>query len=211
MDNDKGNAPGQQPDAEVQDEEVLGRVHFPPVITGISSVSDLSPGGIGISPMLFEPDEATVEDAESEDHIPAAPLLAMKERMHSRQLYRPDEPGHVHRRLGLDDNTAYFIDDGRDHCMIGRRVGQVPDGCTYCLVARISVYRYQDLANGEVPLEEAFSEARDLSLCAVFSDEHGASNVVPIEHYKNVDGIPVEYLPPSPFLEFTDEQVPDLQ
>jgi hypothetical protein len=95
--------------------------------------------------------------------------------------------------------------------MVGRRVGQAPDGCTYCLVARISIYRYLDLANADVLLEEAFSEARDLSLCAVFADEHGASNIVPIQHYKKVGDIPVEYLPPSPFLDFTDEPVPELQ
>lgn len=210
MVNDEGNQPGDDP--ECQDHTELGKVYFPPGTTGISSVSGLSPGGVGISPLLFEPAEpGAIEQAASDDAIPPAPLLAMKDRMHSRRLYQLDEPGHVQRRLGVADDAVYFIDDGRDHCMIGRRVGQAPDGSTYCLVARISIYQYEDLARGDVPLEEAFSEARDVSLCAVFAEEHGVSNVVPVQHYRSVDDIPVEYLPPGPFIEFTDEQMPDLQ
>jgi hypothetical protein len=92
--------------------------------------------------------------------------------------------------------------------MVGRLVGETPDGCTYCLVARISLYRYEQLADGDVPLTEAFSDARDVSLCGVFEKEHGPSNVFLVQHYKNVDGVAPDYLPPSPFLEFTGESLP---
>jgi hypothetical protein len=210
MKSDEANERGSSPES--QDDREPGRIYFPPVTTGISSVSGASPGGVGISPLLFEPAETgLVEQADSDDMIPPAPLLAMEDRLHSRRLYEADEPGHVQRRLGEADAAVYFIDDGRDHCMIGRRVGQAPDGSTYCLVGRISIYWYQELARGDAPREEVFSEARDISLCAVFVEGHGASNVAPVQHYKSVDDVPGEYLPPAPFLEFTDEELPDLQ
>ncbi|MGD0321725.1 MAG: hypothetical protein ABSC00_09025 [Acidimicrobiales bacterium] len=207
MDHDKEDEVGLEADPDDQDGGEPDRPYWPPPLVGISSVSGTSPGAIGISPLLFEPEP--VEEGDSEETIPSALLLALKDRMHSRRSCKPGEPGYVHRRLGVADQAIFLIDDGKDHCMVGRLVGETPDGCAYCLVARVSVYRCEQLADGDVPLTDAFSDAHDLSLCGVFEEEQGFSNVLLVQHYRSVDGVPPDYLPPSPFLEFTDESSPN--
>jgi hypothetical protein len=155
-----------------------------------------------------EPDPVEPPDSgiEGEDHIPGAPLWAMTTRMHANRRKEPGEEGRIRRRLGDDvDAAVYVIDDGADHCMVGRRVGRAPDGCVYCLVARISLDSFGDVLAGDVDRDELFSDARDISLCAVFDDEQAASNVLLVQHYRRVRDVPAEYLPPSPFIEFTDE------
>ena len=67
----------------------------------------------------------------------------------------------------------------------------------------------RDLVDGDVDLSEAFSDARDISLCGVFEAEQTASNVILVQHYRRPRDVPDEYLPPSPFIEFTDS--PDEQ
>jgi hypothetical protein len=47
-----------------------------------------------------------------------------------------------------------------------------------------------------------------MCLCGVFEDER-ASNVILVQHYKRADSIPNEYLPPAPFLDFSDAQMDD--
>jgi hypothetical protein len=84
--------------------------------------------------------------------------------------------------------------------MVGRLVGSSSDGCEYCLVARISSYRCEELLNAVIAVDEAFSEARDICLCCVFRV---------VEHYRHAADIPREYLPPSPFIEFTDAPISD--
>ena len=89
--------------------------------------------------------------------------------------------------------------------MIGRLVGQDEDGCTYSLVARITLSRFWQLSNDEVPVEHAFDDSRDIALCSVFESERGPSNVIPVQHYHHVEDVPANYLPPSPFLQFTGD------
>jgi hypothetical protein len=143
-------------------------------------------------------------DGEGELDIPPAPLWAMRVRMHSHRHPDAGEEGRVRRRLGTGDDTLYVIDDGLDHCMVGRRVGRASDGCTYCLVARISVDEYSDLEAGEVAPADAFTDAKDISLCGVFEEEQ-AANVFLVQHYAHAGEVPSDYLPPSPFIEFTDD------
>jgi hypothetical protein len=151
-----------------------------------------------------ESDGGTEGDGDGDDDIPPAPLWAMKTRMHSLRRLEPGEEGGIRQRLGSGDEALYFIDDGPDHCMVGRRVGQAPDGCVYCLVARISLDRYVDIVDGDVELTDAFSDARDISLCGVFEADQTASNVLLVQHYRRPRDVPDDYLPPSPYLEFTD-------
>jgi hypothetical protein len=141
-----------------------------------------------------------------EDHIPPAPLAAMRTRMHSNRRLEPGDEGRIRRRLGDDDDDAvYVIDDGPDHCMVGRRVGGAPDGCVYCLVARVSLEGYADIVAGAVDRDDVYSDARDISLCGVFEDGDAASNVFLVQHYRRPRDVPADYLPPTPFLEFTDD------
>jgi len=169
---------------------VLGPTPFP------------APGAVGISPLLFEPAESTpLDDEENGDAIPPAPLWAMKSRAHGRRL-PPDDPGFIAARTGSDDGTVYLIDDGPRHCMIGRRVGRSPDGCVYCLVARIPIGRAQDLVLGDVGPQDAFADARDIALCGAYSADR-AADVILVQHYRHLSDVPADYLPPSPFIEFT--------
>ena len=174
---------------------------------GISSVSAVSPGGVGVSPILFEPDESTpLETGEPGGGMPNVARWAMKDRSHiHRPRTAPDEAP-IDMRLGTGPSTLYVVDDGPDHCMISRLIGRSPDQCVYCLVARISMYEYEQLVEGEIPLAEAFADARDICLCGVFEDV-GASNVIVVAHYRHGDSVPDEYLPPAPFREFPEPLV----
>jgi hypothetical protein len=171
----------------------------------ISSVSDLSEAGIGVSPVLFEPDKSTPLEPDSPDAtIPPAALWAMEDRKHGSRLSPVDEDETIRRCLGEQDLTLYVMDDGRSHCMICRLVGDDDDGCIYCLVARVRLDQFEQLRDQQVALEDAFVDARDISLSAVFEGET-ASNVVPVQHYRRVEDVPVEYLPGQPFLHFSDD------
>ena len=169
---------------------VLGPTPFP------------APGAVGISPLLFEPAESTpLDDQEHGDAIPPAPLWAMRSRAHGRRL-PPDDPGFVAASTGAGDEAVYLMDDGPKHCMIGRRVGRSPDGCVYCLVARITMGHARDLVDEEAAPAEAFADAHDIALCGVYSADR-ASNVILVQHYRHLSDVPADYLPPSPFIEFT--------
>jgi hypothetical protein len=177
-----------------------GTVPAPAAPTGIAGVSGASGGGVGISPLLFEPAGSTPLDVDPSDvEMPASALWAMEDRRHSSRRLDTDDA--VHCRLGEGDRTLYVIDDGLDHCMVSRLVGEDSDGCAYYLVGRISIDRFNDLRDEEVPLEHAFSTAHDLTLMSVFESE-SASNVVTVQPYHRVDDVPVEYLPPGPFIPF---------
>jgi hypothetical protein len=173
---------------------------------------DAPTGPDGLDPVdSVEPDDALPVEGpdpgiEGEDDIPGAPLWAMTTRMHTNRRKEPGEEGRIRRRLGDDlDDAVYVIDDGADHCMVGRRVGRAPDGCVYCLVARISLDSFVDVEAGDVDRDELYSDARDISLCGVFEGQHASSNVLLVQHYRRVRDVPAEYLPPSPFIEFTDD------
>jgi len=136
--------------------------------------------------------------------IDSAVLGAMRTRKHSLSGAASDDAGPTEGRLGSGDAAVYVLEDGRDHFMIGRAVGEDGDGCIYCLVARITLDRLSELQEGGAASETAFTGSRDLSLSSVFVDDR-ASNVVVIQHYDRIEDVPSEYRPPSPFLLFTDE------
>jgi hypothetical protein len=170
-----------------------------------ADAGDTDPGD-GTDPNAVVAPAGPVEPGiEGEDDIPVAPMWAMTTRMHANRRKEPGEEGRIRRRLGDDDDAIYVIDDGADHCMVGRRVGGAADGCVYCLVGRISSDRFGDVVAGDVDRDELFADARDISLCGVFEDGEAASNVLLVQHYRRGRDVPAEYLPPSPFIEFTDD------
>jgi hypothetical protein len=140
----------------------------------------------------------SLEKGPSDTTIPKAALRAMEDRRHS--TVHPERQ--LRRLLGSGDSMLYVIDDGLEHFMIARVVGKDADGAVYCLVARISHGRFQELESGTASLESSFAEARDIELTSVF-DSGSASNVVNVEHYRRAEDVPAEYLPPSPFQQFT--------
>ncbi len=146
-----------------------------------------------------------LEEREPEGTVPPAPLWAMKDRRHFFGLAGHGDVERIRVCVGQGDGAVYFIDDGHNHCMVGRRVGATLDGCTYCLVGRVTLDRYLQIQNGEVRTEDAFSDAHDISLCGVTEDEATVSEVIAVQHYRHSRDVPSEYLPPSPFIEFTDD------
>lgn len=88
--------------------------------------------------------------------------------------------------------------------MIGRRVGATTDGCVYSLVARVPIATYRSLASGAIDGREAFSQATEAGLSGTVEDP-GVSNVFDVDYYQHPDEIPADYLPPSPFIDFTED------
>ena len=138
------------------------------------------------------------------DEVPVEALWAMKARRHHLAHHDPAAPDAVYGTLGSGDSEIHVVDDGEDHCMIGRVVGRSADGCTYCLVGRITRDDYADLRDAELPVVDCFVPARDIALSGVFHEEGAAPNVFVVEHFRSVRAVPPQYLPPGPFLEFTD-------
>jgi hypothetical protein len=145
----------------------------------------------------------------SEDDLAVAVLGAMHNRMHSNHRLAPGEDGYIRHTVGDGDDAVLVIDDGPDHCMVGHAVGQAPDDCFYALVARIALDQYADVLSGDLDPTELFTDARDISLCGVVVEEDEVSNVFLVQHYRRVRAVPADYLPGSPFLEFTDD--PDVE
>lgn len=146
-----------------------------------------------------------LDEDEPEGTIPPAPLWAMKDRRHFFGFGGHGDAVRIRSALGLGDSTVYFIDDGRSHCMIGRRVGSSPDGSVYCLVGRVTLDRYEKIEAAEATVIDVFADAHDISLCSVFEEEGMASEVIFVQHYPHFSDVPAEYLPPSPFITFEDD------
>jgi hypothetical protein len=159
----------------------------------------------GGAPKMSEPVTSTpLAIGESDGSIPAGPLWAMKYLRHGQHgpLTGHDAPEELRLAVGAEDEMLYVIDDGASHCMVARRVGSAPDGCLYCLVARVKVDDVQDVRDGWAPLSDIFALGRELTLCGVV--EGSVSNVVRVASYRKYRDVPDEYLPPSPFIEFPD-------
>ncbi|HEX3461536.1 MAG TPA: hypothetical protein VHT49_11570 [Acidimicrobiales bacterium] len=141
---------------------------------------------------------------ESDDSVPTAPLWAMKYLRHGQHnaLTGQNAPEPLRLAIGSEDETIYAIDDGASHAMVARRVGSAPDGCLYCLVARVRVEVVLDVREGLAPLADVFVEGKELTLCGVV--EGSVSNVVRVASYRKYRDVPADYLPPTPFIEFPD-------
>jgi len=138
-----------------------------------------------------------------DEAIAGAVLAAMENGKHSSSVAGSADTKLIEYCIGAGDSAIYAIDDGRDHTMIGRGVGDDDDGCVYCLVARITRDRFEELSDGALHVQSAFDEARDISLSSVFLADHG-SNVVLVQRFRRIEDVPGEYRPASPFLRFSD-------
>jgi hypothetical protein len=181
---------------------------------GLSDNEDIAggvtPGAKGIGPFsdptISDPAESTpLEDDESSEAVPRGALWAMKDRRHLHLLPENRGAKQIRASLGVGDNEIYAIDDGHTHCMISRRVGASPDGLTYYLVARITLEQYLTRANGEHALNDIFADAHDVELCGVYEDQKEVSNILPVQHFAHGGDVPRQYLPPSPFIEFSED------
>src|SRR5579872_4047295 len=110
-------------------------------------------------------DNAVVADAgtdpaddaagDASDGIPSVVMAVIRDRMHARRLSDADDPGHVEVTLGSGDDVLHVVDDGPDRCMIGRLVGRSDDGSVYCLVARVPLFSYEQVRDGELTAADA--------------------------------------------------------
>jgi hypothetical protein len=171
--------------------------------TGLSGLPPMTFRTRGSRSTVFVPKESTpLAEHEDGDVIPPSVLWAMKYRRHGHLLNRADVA--IRERYGTGDHAVYVIDDGRNHCTVSRAVGSSPDGCRYCLVARISAEAYEGLVDDEGLTDAIFVNADEICLCAIFEAEEAVSNVSLVEEFAAVDDVPVEYLPPAPLVAFTE-------
>jgi hypothetical protein len=158
-------------------------------------------------PLVGDDASTPLEEDEPEGVIPPSPLWAMKEKRHIQWHLLPAHERHdrIRECIGSGDEALYVIDDGRHHAMVGRRVGDAGGGCEYCLVGRVLRERADDLRLQRVPAADAFGGAEQLTLCGVAVEEEvTSSNVFDVARYENLEDVPSEYLPGSPFLHFTE-------
>jgi hypothetical protein len=127
----------------------------------------------------------------------------MKYLRHGRFGLSPDDEfEQIRWASGADDPDAriYVIDDGDDHCMVSRLVGVSPDGCTYCLVARVKRLDFEDVRAGWAQPVDLFSRGKEFTLCGVV--EGTISNIFRVAGYRRHKDVPVDYLAPAGFIEF---------
>lgn len=177
----------------------------PAPVWDVSGEIEIAPGTSLTAPAEAPPESTPLEEDEPEGTIPPAPLWAMKNRRHFFELGSHGDAERIRTGLGLGDGTVYFMDDGRSHCMIGRRVGSSPDGPVYCLVGRVSLDTYEQIVNGEEAVAGVFEDAKDIALCSVYEEEAMSSEVILVQHYRHFADVPTDYLPLSPFITFEDD------
>lgn len=167
------------------------------------------PSGIGVAPepIVGRGESSPLEEGEIEGVIPPSPLWAMKMRRHAQlHLFHTRSDERIRDVIGDGDTTIYVIDDGRNHVMLGRRVGSTDDGAEYCLIARAPLDRYFELKDGEVAVSDAFNGAHDLRVCCITDLEDVATaNVFDVESYSSAEEIPDDYLPGRPYISFADD------
>jgi hypothetical protein len=163
-------------------------------------------GGLGQSSVIVKPKGSTpLESAEPDPVIPPAPLWSMKYLRHARSdLSSDDENGQVRwaSSTGEGDDRLYAIDDGWEHCMVARPVGAAPDGCTYCLVARVPRLDFEEVRAGWSEPADLLAVGTGFTLCGVA--EGAVSNVFRAAAYRKYKDVPTEFLPPAEFIAFDE-------
>ncbi len=162
------------------------------------------PGTAGATFPVTAPANATpLDEDEPEGIIPPTPLRAMKERRHGGvHLF-----GHPHRlraSAGDGDSAIYAIDDGARHAVIGRPIGATPDGCVYSLVARVDRATWEAVSAGSIDGRQAFLTSTEAGLSGTVEGD-GVANVFDVDWFDSPSDIPPAYLPPSPFIAFTED------
>ena len=172
--------------------------------TGDGWLLGVAPGGLGSSPVISEPRGSTpLESARPDPVIPSSPLWAMKYLRHARLGRSPDREFDQIRWASADEDRGaivYVIDDGDDHCVVARLVGESAHGCRYCLVARVKRLDFEDVRAGWAQSVDLFSRGKEFTLCGVV--EGAVSNVVRVAEYRKYKDVPVDYLPPASFIVF---------
>jgi hypothetical protein len=155
----------------------------------------------GATVPVFRPTTSTPLEGDEDGPVPKVLLWAMKD--HRRGGHRRGaDPPDVN-VVGEGDAALYVIDAVAARATVGRLVGSSPDGCTYCLVASLETGRCPELFPDGTG-RKMLAAASDFVLCAVYDGGSGVSNVSDVERFSDVGDVPDEYLPPHPFIAFTE-------
>ncbi|MGH9008085.1 MAG: hypothetical protein ACRDV6_10335 [Acidimicrobiales bacterium] len=104
--------------------------------------------------------------------------------------------------FGEGDGVVYAIDDGPRRAIIGRILGESPQGLSSSLVGRVKAVDVEFVRSGQMTVQELLSSATGLALFnTLVAPRGGVSNVLLIERYRRLQDVPTEYLPPSPPIE----------
>jgi len=167
---------------------------------GTSSVFGRTPYGGG--PPLARPTRSTPLD-DGQDHvIPKVLLWAMKDHRHAHLGHLGEATSE--RQLGVGDEAVYILGAGERHGTIGRLVGSSPDGSTYCLVGSIDRKRAKTVDEEKPSPADLFATGDHFFLCAVYDGGDGASNIADVDEFPTIEDVPADYLPPHPFIRFSD-------
>ena len=154
-------------------------------------------GAYGRTEVIGEPDSPTPlgEQDDSLGPVPTGALWAMRYLRHH-QFGRPrdlDDPDRI-RWASRDGSDIFALDDGGDHCMVCRPLGDGPDGSTAYLVARVTRLDFEDVRAGWTVPARLFDHAKEFTLCAVF--EGSVANVATVARYRRLGDVPPGYLSP---------------
>jgi len=166
----------------------------------------ITPGSYRAEPLVGGEEPSPLEEDEPEQVIPVGVLLPMKLHRHTQLPHVFGHHDRLREAVGQGDATVYVMDDGSHHAMVGRAVGDVPEGVVYALVGRIDRDRCDQLRAGRIGTEHAFDEVHELVLCGTEVVEEVLSSVVfDVDRYERVSDVREDFLPPCPFLHFTGD------
>jgi hypothetical protein len=157
----------------------------------------------GTAATVYVPKVSTpLDDGTETSPIPKVLLWAMKFHRRVKFGHHADPIGQ--QVIGQGNTQIFAIDPVTKHATIGRLVGTGPDGCVYCLVASAEPDVINSLVAGRHPTSWGFKQSKQARLCAVFDGGDGVSNVSDVENYGQGGNVPVQFLPPQPFVEFEE-------
>lgn len=143
-----------------------------------------------------------LDDGEAAHIIPKLLLWGMKD--HCRTRFGHHGDALTEHRYGTGDSALYILDGGAKLVTIGRVVGSSPDGATYCLIGELDREHASTLDAGGRSPKDVLGFGKNYVLCAVYDGGPGASNIADVQRFSTLNEIPPSYLPPHPFIRFTD-------
>lgn len=166
-------------------------------------------GGVGFESLLWQPTASSPLDVgppvgqvagqpaggdADGDTVPRTALWAMRARRHAMRDAGAADAWMVCCCLGSPHDALYALDDGPGHCMLAHTLPAADGASAVYLVGRIDRMVFEQLWSGDVAVDAAFDDARELARCAV-SDDSPVGNVSVLERFHGIGSVPVEHLP----------------
>ncbi len=137
---------------------------------------------------------------------PAQPAVG-HEGTAARAVASPLRPSRAHpgRASGAGDAAVYAIDDGRHHCMIGRRVGATTDGCRRTAWWPDHQGHLRSTGGGRHRRKAGVPGRLAMSASAAHGRRPGVSNIFDVDYYQGPEDIPDRVPASGPFIEFPQD------